>query len=223
MKRTGNPFVDMGLCAIAALTEKESIGELETGDMKKAFYSYDIVSANDMVKSFTMVFTRNTILGQQSYKKHRKEMYRDLLEVFLENMEEAKGDFICEICGDEHNFDINNVWNDIITKYGYKPKEVKILGRDFFPLVGSLGNDAQALPSASRAVSICPKCLFAVHYIPISTMLIKKKLVCIESTSEIIMLELIKDNVHENKTRISAGDRETLGKKEGSTKLYASS
>lgn len=221
MKRTGNPFVDMGLCAIAALTEKESIGELETGDMKKAFYSYDIVSANDMVKSFTMVFTRNTILGQQSYKKHRKEMYRDLLEVFLENMEKAKGDFICEICGDEHNFDINNVWNDIITKYGYKPKEVKILGRDFFPLVGSLGNDAQALPSASRAVSICPKCLFAVHYIPISTMLIKKKLVCIESTSEIIMLELIKDNVHENKTRISAGDRETLGKKEGSTKLYA--
>ena len=90
MKRTGNPFVDMGLCAIAALTEKESIGELETGDMKKAFYSYDIVSANDMVKSFTMVFTRNTILGQQSYKKHRKEMYRDLLEVFLENMEKQK-------------------------------------------------------------------------------------------------------------------------------------
>jgi hypothetical protein len=221
MQRTGNPFVDMGLCAIAALTEKESIGELTTEDMKKAFDSYDIISANDMIKSFTMVLTNNTVLGQQAYKKHRKEMYKDLLMVFLENMGEVEGNYTCEICGNAHDFDINNVWNNIITKYGYKPTTVKILGRDFFPLVGSLGNDAQALPSASRAVSICPTCLFAVNYIPISTMLIKRKLICIESTSEILTLGLIKDIVNENKTRISIGNREILGKEEGSTQVYA--
>jgi hypothetical protein len=221
MKRTGNPFVDLGLCAIVALTEKESIGDLTIRDMKKAFDSYDIVSANSMIKSFTMVFTNNTVLGQPAYKKYRKEMYRDIIEVFLENMKVVKGSYTCEICGNEHNFDINNVWNGIITRYGYKPTKFKILGRDFFPLVGSLGNDAQALPSASRAVSICPICLFAVNYIPISTMLIKGRLVCIESTSETLMLELIKDIVHENKTRISAGNREIFGKKEGSTQVYA--
>jgi len=223
MKRSGNPFVDMGLCTIAALGEKDSIDEISIEDMEEIFNKYDIASANGMLKSFTMVFTNNTVLGQTAYKAHRIEMYRDLLIAFLKSIREMNGNknkFICEICGQSHDFDINDIWNDIVTKYGYEPKENKVLGRDFFPLIGSLGNDAQALPSASRAVNICPLCLFAVNYIPLGTMLMKGRLICVESTSEVIMLEFIKDIVYENKNRISMGNREIIGRKESDAKIY---
>ncbi len=220
MRRSGNPFVDTGLCVIAALGDKSSIEEITIEDLKEIFNKYDIVSANDMVKSFTMVLTNNTVLGQAAYKTHRKEMYKDLLEAFLRSIEEKGEKYTCEICGQSHGFDINDIWNDVVTKYGYKPKDSKVLGRDFFPLVGSLGNDAQALPAASRAVNICPLCLFAVNYIPLGTMLIKGKLICIESTSEMLMLELIKDIAHENKLRVSAGNKEIYGKKESDAQIY---
>lgn len=91
---------------------------------------------------------------------------------------------------------------------------------EIFPLIGSIGNDAQALPSASRMLNICPKCLFAVNYIPLGTMLVKGRLICIESTSESIMIDLTKGIVAENLDRISGGNKEIYGKKEGSSVIY---
>ncbi|HKG89022.1 MAG TPA: hypothetical protein VKA95_11905 [Nitrososphaeraceae archaeon] len=51
-------------------------------------------------------------------------------------------------------------------------------------LAGSIGNDAQALPSASRAPNLCAKCLFAVHYLPLGVILVNGKLAVFQSTSK---------------------------------------
>lgn len=221
MKRAGNPFVDMGLCTIAALAEKNSIEEISVDDIKNVFKKYDISLINSKLKSFTMVFGTNGPLYQNSYKPHNKKLYENILREFLNSVnEDGTGKHICEICGRKHDFDINDVWTDVIKKYGFKIKERKYAGRDFFPLIGSIGNDAQALPSASRTVDICPLCLFAVNYIPLGTMLIKGRLICVESTSEVLMMELVKQLVAENLSRVSLGNGEIYGKKEGAAEIY---
>lgn len=220
MKRTGNPFVDMGWCTITALAKKESVSDLELEDIKQVFKQYNIADINKRLKSFTMVFGTNGPLYQNSFKPNNKAIYHDFLEVLIQHFDNEFGQAICEICGEQHNFDIHTVWTNIVAKYKIEVKQEKMIGRDFFPLIGSLGNDAQALPGASRTVAICPKCLFAVNYIPIGTMLIKGRLICVESTSEIIMIELVNDIVAENLRRISLGNTEIYGKKEGNTEIY---
>lgn len=204
--------------------EKDSVNELTIDDCRGALEKTDLVNYNKIAKSFTMIFGTNGPLYQFSYRPHNKEIYTDYLNALLNEVSEGNQDnedsFICEICGEVHKFDIDNVWTSIITSYGFKSKERKYVGRDFFPLIGSIGNDAQALPSASRMVSICPLCLYAVNFIPLGTMLIQGRLVCIESTSETIALDLIKQIVHENKIRASAGNSEIYGKNEGNAEIY---
>ena len=73
IKRTGNPFVDQGLCCIAALAELEHVNQLTIDDLKKVFYRNDIniSSINKNLKSFTMVFTNNGPLTQSTYIKKK--------------------------------------------------------------------------------------------------------------------------------------------------------
>lgn len=219
MRRSGNPFVDTGLSALTALSDKFSFDELNYDDLENIFKKHDISALNSKTKSFTMIFGTNGPLYQNAYKPHNKDLYRDFLEALLDRIDED-GNEVCEICGERHGFDIDIIWREVISKYGFKAKEKKYVGRDFFPLIGSIGNDAQALPSASRVVSICPKCLFAVNYIPLGTMLIKGRLVCIESTSETLMIDLTREIVHENLSRISSGNKDIYGKKEGNSEIY---
>lgn len=221
MNRTGNPFVDTGLYTIAAIMEKKSVNELTINDCREAIKKVDLVNYSKTAKSFTMIFGTNGPLYQYSFRPYNKEIYLGYLNMLLDEADKDDEEgYICEICGKVHKFDINNVWGDIITKYGFKVKERKYIGRDFFPLIGSIGNDAQALPSASRTVSICSLCLYSVNFIPVGTMLIRGRLVCIESTLETIALDLIKQIVYENKLRVSGGNKEIYGKSEGNGEIY---
>jgi CRISPR-associated protein Cst1 len=220
LKRSGNPFVDTGLCTIAALADKSSFEELKIEDIEEVFNKYDIATINKEAKSFTMIFGTNGPLFQNAYKPKNKEIYIDFLKALLIEMNKKDTGEICEICGEKHNFDIDILWREIAKKHNIKVNGKKYVGRDFFPLIGSIGNDAQALPSASRMLNICPKCLFAVNYIPLGTMLVKGRLICIESTSESIMIDLTKGIVAENLDRISGGNKEIYGKKEGSSVIY---
>lgn len=57
------------------------------------------------------------------------------------------------------------------------------IGRNWFPLAGSMGSDAQALPSASSGLNCCAKCLLAVQYLPQAGILMNGRLVLFQSTS----------------------------------------
>lgn len=98
-------------------------------------------------------------------------------------------------------------------------KEEKNVGRDWFPLAGSIGSDAQNLPAASITPHICPKCLFAVHYLPLGLMLLDGRLAVFQSTSIDFWYEFVKNLVNEVKTRVHAGNYATLGRGEGSSVL----
>lgn len=215
---TGNPFVDTGLGAIATLADLDKINDLTYEHLVKVHGDGQrIAHWNSLFKSTSMIFTINSLVTHPGIKPPEKRIkfYRKITTAFLDNIGKETIQERCEACGNEKSIDIDKIFRETLVPLGAKD-EFRTTGRDWFPLAGSLGSDAQALPSASRSPNICAKCLFAVHYLPLGTMLLDGRLVVFQSTSQKFWYELIQRIVHEVQKRISAGVRETLGSKEGS-------
>ncbi len=217
IERTGNPFVDMSLCSLTALAEKDCINKLTLNDFNEILKKHDWAEINKSLKCFTMVFGNNGPLFQSAYKGKNLELYRELLTSLYNSVLDMEGRHgqTCEICGKGFDFDINIIWEKALNKFELKSKDKKYMGRDFFPLLGSIGNDAQILPSASRTLNVCPFCLFVVNFLPVGTMLLRGRLVCLESNSERLMVDMVKDIVKENIGIYMGGRREIIGAKQG--------
>lgn len=221
-KVTGNPFVDTGLAAISYLAKKESFIYLTHKDVLKVFDNgQNITDWNSRLKSFTMIFGNNGPLYQprgKSNEKIRKEKYTSILSSLLDqicNPNESSG--ICECCGNGYNCNLTLAYNSL----DEKNKKEYFVGRDYFPLIGSLGSDAQALPASSRMFYVCPKCLFAVNYIPLATRLLDGRLIAFEGAHTPFIQDLIGSIVDENisKLNLSKKEVETIGKKEPTSKI----
>jgi CRISPR-associated protein Cst1 len=216
---TGNPFVDTGQAIIACLAGKESFTEMKHSDVKKVFGTgSDLADWNSRLKSFTMVFGNNGPLYQPRGKKYetlRKKKYSLILSGLLDQIEDAnRNSGLCECCGEFHAADLNASYEQVDEDNGSD----HVIGRDMFPLVGSLGSDAQALPSSSRMFNICPRCLFAVSFIPIGTRLLNGKLMVFEAAHQPFVQDLIKSIMNDNQRMLSVGgdDVEIIGKKQPS-------
>lgn len=225
---TGNPFVDTGLAVIAALGGLDDIGKLTTKIVREVFgQGNDLARWNSRLKSFSQVFGTNNPLFQNAYGYKKSSgpssvnlaIYQQTLKKFLENIDEQRGESRCESCGRITDFDFSKTCTSAIELNGQKAPDKKWIGRDWFPLAGSLGSDAQALPAASRSPRICPLCLFAVHYVPLGVTLVDGRLAIFQSTSTDFWYELVLNTVHDIQVRIRAGLYETLGAKEGSRAL----
>jgi hypothetical protein len=94
-----------------------------------------------------------------------------------------------------------------------------VVGRDWFPLAGSIGNDAQALPAASRAPQISALALLAVQFLPLGAMLLNGQLVLFQSTEPSITQLLVNDIYRGTEQQLSvASDKvEIRGAKAGTT------
>lgn len=229
---TGNPFVDQGLYVLSYLAHKDGPNDLSIGDLAKVYGDGShLAHINSRLKSFTMVFGTNGPLTQSGYRpKGNKKVISDkniaaytrVLDSFLATaLCEDKNQELCEICGCNHVFDFDKNVRQALTKAGVQDKGKKTIGRDWFPLAGSLGNDAQSLPSASRGLNICPVCLFAVHYMPQALMLMKGKLVCFQSNEPEIAMELTETIVDEYVGPLNATSTkiELIGAKEGTSAM----
>lgn len=213
---TGNPFVDTGQAVIAYLAGKDSFTLMNHNDVKQVFGSgSELADWNSRLMSFTMVFGNNGPLYQPRGEKNedlRKKKYSSILSGLLNQIiNPIPNSGMCECCGEFPACDINAAYEQVD---GDDSKDYTI-GRDYFPLIGSLGSDAQALPSSSRMFNICSRCLFAVNYIPIGTRLLNGKLIVFESTHLPFIQDLIGSTIDENRRLLSVGGEkvETLGKK----------
>jgi CRISPR-associated protein Cst1 len=170
---TGNPFVDTGLAVIASLAGLEDVTQLTLkhvrsvhGDGKRlTFWNSSLSSC------FITVFTKNSVLTNSSMKDKRKRTtaYTAVVNSLLQNIGSDERPFRCEACGDARSLDFSALCDTAIPR---DKQQATFVGRDWFPLAGSLGSDAQALPSASRAAHLCARCLFAVHYLPLGLILL---------------------------------------------------
>ena len=207
---TGNPFVDTGILTILAhvsaknddvildeLTPEiltEAMGEDEefgrwlakTNRQLNAFSSTCLNSSlvNSANNSFFNKHKQYGILddrdkGWKLYLETLKKLYEELLQTDITNNLKS----LCESCGDRPATEI-----------------LSSVGRDFFPLAGSLGNDAQALPAASRAPRICGLCLIAIQWLPLGAMIFGGKLACFQFTEMKLSQFAVEKIYRENKS-----------------------
>lgn len=216
---TGNPFVDTGLGVIACLADKQKIDDLTLNDLRKVHGDGKLLARrNSKLKSMTMIFSNNSLATNPAIKDHemRINYYGKITTAILNKISKEDIDERCESCGNSKSLDIDNVIRDTLVPLGYSDN-VRYVGRDWFPLAGSMGSDAQALPSSSRAPNICAKCLFAVHYLPLGVILMNGRLVVFQSTSKEFWYDLVCSIVKQIEERVSANNRDTIGSKEGDT------
>jgi len=213
---TGNPLVDTGLTVLSVLAGKYSVGDLTLPHIERVFGNgEELVRTNLALKCFTMVFGTNGPLTQPAYKSagKNKEVY---LSIVRQILDAAKTDDNsgrrCDLTGIRSKLDFHSVCANALRASGLMVPEQKWLGRDWVPLGGSLGNDAQALPVASRPIHVSALALFALQYLPLGVFLFKGKLACLQSTDLEFVQTWVADRVKLNQDRINLGVTEILGK-----------
>lgn len=214
---TGNPFVDTGLAVLAALVPLDQVEALTIEDIRRVHGDGSQLSSwNGKLKNFTMVFTKNSLLTNASIKdpSKRTNMYQRVVNGLLNRIGLEELPYYCEACGAPQTLDFDRLCRSSLEDITAN-EQARFVGRDWFPLTGSMGSDAQALPAASRPVRLCAKCLFAVHYLPLGLILLDGQLTVFQSTSIEFWYEIVRDIANKVQSRIRAGDYSNLGAKEG--------
>ncbi len=218
MDLTGNPFVDTGLMVLTALAEKNDVSSLSFADLRRVFGTGEQLALdNERLKCLPIVFF-NGPLTQPVYKKagKSKQIYSRIVGQLLDHAEqEGKIGRRCDLTGIKTDFDFRAICANALGQAGSTVPEQKWLGRDWIPLGGSLGNDAQALPGASCPLHVSALALFALQYLPLGVFLFKGKLTCYQSTATLLTQALVTDNVSRNQDQLSQGVTEILGKGAG--------
>lgn len=226
---TGNPFVDTGLLTLQAHTSKQrglkSAMPLSPELVAEAMNDEEgfgrwLAKANRQLNSFFMVCTNSALSNPSTNKslKDKKELgllaeedsgWKDYLETLRRLQEELlegcdNDSPICESCGERPATNV-----------------LKRVGRDFFPLAGSLGNDAQALPAASRAPRVCALCLIAIQWLPLGGILFNGKLACFQFTEPTLSQRFVENTYRQNLSRLATAkvkDKvQAYGSKQGAT------
>src|SRR5579872_2207200 len=225
---TGNPFVDSGLAVIAALAKLDDVRDLTWSHIRQVHGDGTwLASQNAKLNSYSQIFGTNNPLFQKGYGYSKGkgpgpvnlQIYRNTLAYFIDGAVSRSGRQPCEACGSTSSVDFGSVCSTVIEAAGKAAPADKSVGRDWFPLVGSLGSDAQALPGASRAVTLCGICLFAVHYLPMGVLLFDGLPTVFQSNATDFWYAIIRDIVDETQSRAHAGEFAALGAKEGTRAL----
>lgn len=244
---TGNPFVDTGMAVVASLAGLDSPDGLTLVDVRRVHgVGQQIADYNAELKSFTQIFGTNGPLFQGKKKGERpsarnRAIYRETLNALLDAVSTGTGlPERCQACGQWTRLDFGRCRELALAKAataeagGQTPEpparsDTRALGqgeecspgRDWFPLVGSLGSDAQGLPGASRPLRLCARCLFAVHYLPLaviamtSRVSMKGRLVLFQSAARQFWYDIVRTQVEDSQARVKKGLYDTPGSGEG--------
>lgn len=215
---TGNPFVDTGLAVLAFKSGCEQIEDLTLEKIEKVHGDgNELARRNSKLKSTSMIFTINSLVTHPGIKPVEKKIqfYGKITTALLNRIGSEDIHERCESCGNEYSLDLDKLIRETLVPLGYKD-ETRHTGRDWFPLAGSMGSDAQALPAGSRSPNLCAKCLFAVHYLPQGVILRDGKLAIFQSTSKTFWYLHVSGIAEDIENRIRANIFVTRGSKEGS-------
>lgn len=213
---TGNPFVDWGLSIAAAMAGLESAALLTDQHLKNVVGDgRALARRHQRLKAFIPVFGSNTPLhnpkpkGQSPGETHVKN-YASLLVRIRDAIGHETNSVPCEVCGAPRTLGVVHLRDSA----GRTPS----FGRDWLPLAGA-ATEANLWPAATRSPHICARCLLAVRLLPSALLLVDGRLTVLQSAppdfADIFVRELY-DHV---RVREQAGERETVGSKEGKRAL----
>lgn len=222
---TGNAMLNNALMTIEALAGLNNVAEI-TPDILLKYYQEPIkgnslISLNLRLKSYTMIFSLNNPLVNPAKKNDLMglRVYDGIIRSIIENCK-IEGDHICEISGlrfqktfeDYYILEIEKLKEFVKSKKLDSKKEKTelanldktdfSLNRCWFPLIGGLGSDAQALPQAKFALKIHPICIAIMQFLPLSSLLYKGGILLIDSSNTEFSRRYIKQNIEVVKQKI---------------------
>lgn len=217
---TGNAMLNNALQTIEAMANLNHVSQITSELLLELFSKTKLWDVNKRLKNYTMLFSLNNPLVNPAEKENSVTIYRGLIQSIIQSFENA-GDHTCEISGLKYSKSFEEYYRDEVEKLksGVKKKQLtkveekKILnaldGKDtaisrcWFPLVGSLGSDAQALPQAKFYINIHPICLAIIQFLPLSSLLYKGSILLVDSINFDFTREYIKQNLKELQHRIN--------------------
>ncbi|MCU0390386.1 MAG: hypothetical protein MUE81_04660 [Thermoflexibacter sp.] len=218
---TGNAMLNNALMTIEALAKLKNVSDISPALLLELYEKHDLRAINKRLKSYTMLFSLNNPLVNPAKKQDNagEKTYHNLLVAILNDFDN-QGARVCEISGlrfektfeDFYRDEIENQKKAIKSK-GLDSKEEKklltnidntdsTLNRSWFPLIGGLGSDAQALPQAKFTIQIHPICIVIMQFLPLSALLYKGGVLLIDSSNFEFARGFISKNVKILKGRI---------------------
>lgn len=200
---TGNAMLNNALMTIEALGNLNNVLEITPNVLMNLYEKKDLMSLNKRLKSYTMLFTKNGPLHND--KANGEKVYDSLFRTIIESYED-EGDKVCEISGLRYSTPFEKVYANALRKIGFSEKEIQkkdiSVNRAWFPLIGGLGSDAQALPQAKFAIKIHPICIVIMQFLPLSSLLYKGGILLIDSSNFEFSRSFIENNMKEVENRI---------------------
>lgn len=200
---TGNAMLNNALMTIEALGNFKTVSEITPDVLLQLYKDKELLKMNKRLKSYTILFTKNGPLHND--KANGDKTYEALFKTIINNFEN-EGDKTCEISGLKFNSTFKTVFEIALKSIGIPEKEIQKkdtnLGRTWFPLIGGLGSDAQALPQAKFTVQIHPICVVLLQFLPLSSLLYKGDILLIDSSNFEFAKAFVADNQKELEKRI---------------------
>lgn len=200
---TGNAMLNNALMTIEALGSLNSVSEITPEILLKLYRDKNLLNLNKRLKSYTMLFTKNGPLHND--KARGDKTYDSLLKTII-NSFENEGDKICEISGLRFNTSFSTIYEKALLDIGVSKEEIQKKdtnsSRTWFPLIGGLGSDAQALPQAKFSIQIHPICIAILQFLPLSALLYKGGVLLVDSSNFEFSKRYIAENCKTLKERI---------------------
>lgn len=167
-------MLNNALMTIEALAGLNSVHEITADVLRQQFENRRLWELYRRMKSYTMLFTRNGPLLNDA--KLGEAIYKELMLHIIRQPESA-GPHQCEISGLRFSTKFSTHYLQVLRNLGVPEKEIekkdRTINRCWFPLIGALGSDAQALPQAKFEISIHPICLVVIQFLPLSALIYK--------------------------------------------------
>lgn len=222
---TGNAMLNNALMTIEALAGLNNVSEITPKTLldlyQQPINGSSLMSLNLRLKSYTMIFSLNNPLVNPAKKIDRmgQRVYDGILQSIINNCK-TEGEHVCEISGlrfqktfeDYYILEVEKLKEFIRSKKLDSKKEKTelanldktdfSLNRCWFPLIGGLGSDAQALSQAKFALKIHPICIAIMQFLPLSSLLYKGGILLIDSTNSDFSRHYVKQNLEIVKQKI---------------------
>lgn len=202
---TGNAMLNNALMTIEALAELKDVTEITPSLLLDLYQKQELKNINKRLKSYTMLFTKNGPLHND--KTNGDNIYESLMKTILTNFEND-GSNTCEISGLKFKESFSDLYKKALQNINISLKEIQkkdtSIGRTWFPLIGGLGSDAQALPQAKFTVQIHPICITILQFLPLSSLLYKGGILLVDSSNFELSKAMIAKNAETLSGRIQS-------------------
>ena len=210
-----NPLFQQALFGIEALLEINSkkSSQITLQSLFDVFEDgHQIAQDLSRLKSFFMVLTNNPLTNASFNKEkaspcstlqeniYRLYMFEFLIgiynDIIMQQQMPPAG--YCIITGMPTNFDFYAIEYKINQAIGNEDKKVGSgPTRNWIPLLGSFGSDAQALPALSTSNIVSPLALFIFQFLPYTVSLYNSMLISYQSININFTRQVIRSNVKE--------------------------